>query len=70
MEGYRLTLNLSYQLSTSLDGSNSTHMSCDTEDDLETSAILVRGRPINQVMCVSLAFPFLIGTDTLAIGSG
>ena len=40
MQGYRQALNLSYMLET--EGANSSQMTCSFEDDVETSAIVVR----------------------------
>ena len=41
MKGYRFALNLSYIPSTALDINASDSESCDSQDDVETSAILV-----------------------------
>ena len=52
MQGYRQALNLSYMLET--EGVNSSQMTCSFEDDVETSAIVVRALTLVKIELISV----------------
>ncbi len=54
MRGYRQALNLSYQLPSMLGGNSSDVESCDSQDDVDTSAILA-----SEQLCI----PFCVNMD-------